>query len=111
MINTVALTGWLTADPVSRTAPGGAQRLCFDLHTEDSYAHEVQIACFIESGPLLQRVEPLLMPGRGIVLQGELTQRDVLKNGRVLFIAREVRVLRCEIPNRSPLTPPATSTT
>ncbi len=111
MINTVTLTGWLTADPISRTAPGGAQqRLCFDLHTKDSNAHDVQIACFIESSPLIFKVEPLLIPGRGIIVQGEMTQREVEKDGRTKWIAREVRVFSCEIPNRQAI-PPATSTT
>ena len=107
MINIVTLTGWLTADPISRTTPGGVQRLCFDLHTKDSTAHDVQVACFIESSALIHKVEPLLIPGRGIVIQGEMTQREVTKDGRTKWIAREVRVLGCEIPNRQPQSAPA----
>jgi hypothetical protein len=105
MINTLTLTGWLTADPISRTAPGGAQRLCFDLHTKDSRGHEVQVACFIDSGPLMLRVEPLLLPGRGIVVTGEMTQREIEQLGRTKWIAREVRVIGCEVPNRSAIKP------
>lgn len=108
MINTTTLTGWLTADPIQRCTPKGEQRLCFMLHTKDSHGLEVEVACFVDVIGLALRVEPLLMPGRGIVVQGEMTQREVEVAGRTKWIAREVRVLGCEVPNRGALAQPKT---
>lgn len=105
MINTLTLTGWLTADPIPRYAPGGAMTLCFKLHTKDSREHEVLLSCFIEDAALVQRVEPLLLPGRGVVVHGEMTQREVVKNDRTKFIALEMRVLACQVPNRTAVKP------
>jgi single-stranded DNA-binding protein len=106
MINSLTLTGWLTADPIPRYAPGGAMTLCFKLHTKDSKDVEVLLPCFIDSPAVALRVEPLLLPGRGIVVNGEMTQREVIKNDRTKFIALEMRVMGCEVPNRSAVAKP-----
>lgn len=91
-----------------RVTPGtGVQRLCFNLHAHDSRGMEVVVPCFIESAPVIKKVEELLVPGRGIVVDGEETQREVVKNDRTKWIAREVRVLGCEVPNRSAQAPVA----
>ncbi|WP_043586926.1 hypothetical protein [Geminisphaera colitermitum] len=100
-MNTISITGWLTRPAARAVSPMGRNvRLTFDLHTKDSLGQEFPIRCAVDDLNLIASYEPLLLPGKTVIVIGELTGRPFVKSGVTQGITKEILVVRAEFPNR-----------
>lgn len=100
-MNTVILSGWLRGDAVERFLAGGrASRVCFDLVVRDGAggAHTVKVE--VDSPEVIQHCAGLLTSGRVVFVEGEESSREVRKRDVLEFVARFVRALKIEVPDR-----------
>lgn len=101
-MNSVFLTGYLPSDATERTCPKTyVRKLCFDVVSRDSKGVEARRTCFLDSEDLIKKHLAVLDQGRAVIVTGENTDRPVIEQGRTKFIAREIRVLALEVPNRT----------
>lgn len=108
-MNDVVISGYLPADAVVRTTPNGQQKLTCEIISQDGRVAPVEVKCEIERPDLVQNMEPLLVRGRAVLVRGELAMRPVREAGVLRYMARFVRVLEIEVPNRGKMPEEGTS--
>lgn len=97
-MTTATATGYLTRGAERAYTPTGQAKLIFDL-----VISEVPWRCEIEDPVLMERAEPLLTAGRGLIIQGELAGRPYIERGVTKGFTRYLRIHQAEFvrPDRS----------
>lgn len=97
-MNTRMLTGWLTRDAALGYNPKGQARLSFDVHQRDVLnGVEFTEHCLVECEPQARELEPRLLAGAAVVIEGEqAASKGKDKFGRD-FIRRYIRVRHAEV--------------
>lgn len=100
-MNTTIATGWLVKEASTAYTPSGTKRLVFETIIRQQDGETVPWHCEIADPELMKRAEPLLGPGRPVILQAELCARPYLKHGIASGMIRYLRVIAAEFPDRS----------
>lgn len=101
-LNTVIISGRLTADPELKYTPQGKQYIIIRLAWDDGYYDKanqyVSRPCFIR-GTVWSNVEKLntvLVKGSPVILEGSLSMQSYEKNGQQIQ-RHELNVEKCQI--------------
>lgn len=97
-MNTILCTGWLQKPCVVAYTPAGRRKLTFDLmlaavHPE---TEPTPWRCEVGDEELIARAEELLVPGRSVIIRGELHGRPFREHGVIKGFSRYLHITALE---------------
>lgn len=100
-MNFAGATGFLIKHGERACTPQGVEKLLFDVLIYTGSGQRIPWHCEVDQKELLDKYQPLLTPGRSIILQAELDGREFRERGVHKGWVRFLRVTKAEFPDRS----------